>query len=126
MVLAIACGPTPVVTVAPHDDASARTVARIDALEQRVRALEDAEPAPAPSSNPVPGWSCMARRGTRGMQTTEFRVSYQRVTSHGDSPASAYQSRNDACNGTLDERIEGESMVGGDMRNVCMPDSGTH
>ncbi|HWB79300.1 MAG TPA: hypothetical protein VG755_30270 [Nannocystaceae bacterium] len=127
LTLAIACAPTPVATVAADDAEGARTRARIDALEERVRVLEQAERAPPPTvATPMPGWSCMARCGTRDTQTTAFRVSYHRVTSHGESAAGAYQALIDACDGTLYERIEAESFVGGDMRNVCMPDAGAH
>lgn len=124
MVLAwvLGCSPsTAAPTVVPGPDPAVD--ARIGALERRIEALERERLSPPVVAPVAAGWSCMAKCGERDRQTTEFHVTFRRVTGHGDSAAAAYQQLIDACDGTLYERIEDERFVGGEMRSVCLADA---
>jgi hypothetical protein len=107
---------------ADHDPTVERLQQQLTELERRVDALEHERPAAA-SESPSPrafGWSCNAKCGTRSTQTTEFRVSYERVTGQGDTAAAAYDDMLRRCDGTIYERLEDERFVGGEMKNVCL------
>jgi hypothetical protein len=101
---------------------------QIAALEARVTQLEHASAesaskrAAAPS---VPRWSCSAKCGRRSTQTTEFEINYERITSSGTTAAEAYERLNNACRDTIYERVEGQRMVGGEMKNVCIREAGS-
>jgi len=111
---------------APPDPSVMKLREQVAALEARVAQLEhaSAESTAKHAVASAPRWSCSAKCGRRSTQTTEFEVKYERITSSGATAAEAYERLNNACRDTIYERIEGQSMVGGEMKNVCIREAG--